>query len=123
MLCIWKGDVLVFGNQGDSPSESIYGGRAWDPAGSHDNSKSEPVGVLEALPVFLSMRRSLLAANGGDLYNLYDSARFEQRAHKSRLAGTACRKDWQINASHGHDLRRTRRAVRALKESCCYGTL
>lgn len=75
------------------------------------------IAVLEALPVSMSMRRSLLAANGGDLYNLTDSARFEQRAHKSRKAGTACRKDWRINASHAFDMRRARRTVREIKES------
>ena len=78
--------------------------------------------VLEALPITLSMRRSALSINGGDLHSLYDSARFEQRAHKSRKAGTACRKDWRINASHTFNMSRTRRVIRSLKESA-YGSI
>ena len=91
----------------------------------------EPVGVLEALPVAASMRRSAENDFGGPLDTYSDVPRWDGGA-PSRYRAHVCRKDWRqsrqpwwkaAKPAHAHDMRRTRRAVRALKESTLYGTL
>jgi len=127
MLCYWttspSGEVLVFDSEvGYTIQDSEYGSRAWDPAQYDENPESEPVGVLEALPVAASMRRSATNDFGTPLDLWTDVPRWDGGGF-SREAAHPCRKDWRANGAHAHDMRRTRRAVRALKESTLYGTL
>jgi len=77
---------------------------------------TKDIGIFEALPTFVSIRKSSLKSMGGGLDNLWDVPRWDG-CGTSRYAAHPCRKDWRINASHEHDMRRTRRAVRSLKES------
>jgi len=131
MLCYWttspSGEVLVFDSEvGYTIQDSEYGSRAWDPAQYDENPESEPVGVLEALPVAASMRRSATNDFGGPLDISSDVPRWDGGA-PSRYRTHVCRKDWRetdqpgwyettFPRKHKHDMRRTRRAVRELKE-------
>jgi hypothetical protein len=73
---------------------------------------------LETLPSFVCMRLSVLKIFGGTLDSTYD-IHGEEMNGTSRLAGHSCRKDWQINGTHGCDMRRVRRQVRAMKGDLC----
>ena len=69
---------------------------------------------LDMLPARVSSRKGTLAVNGGDLYSMYEIDRIEDPYYRSRLSGRTCRKDWQINGTHGYDMRRARRQILAL---------
>lgn len=52
---------------------------------------------IDSKPMFVSSRLCTLVINGGDLNNLYDSPRFEQRNNRSRNASNITKKDFRIN--------------------------
>jgi hypothetical protein len=86
----------------------------------------------ETLPVSQSMRKSATNDFGGPLDTYTDVPRWDGGA-PSRYRKHTCRKDWRQTEhfdwldfkprTHAHDMRRTARRVRELKESGCYGTL
>jgi hypothetical protein len=57
------------------------------------------------VPVKISMRLSALSIYGGSLSNLNKSHRLDHeciQGHRSRLAGTACRKDFRTNGHRNY---------------------
>jgi len=72
------------------------------------------IGVLESLPVSLSMRRSATNNFGGALDMWTDVPRWDGGG-TSREAAHPCRKDWRGNGDHGYDERRAYRQARIMR--------